>query len=188
MLTDTFITCCVEKLTQLISADDTRFGSRPLRFVNDVDVLDGRYIFFTDSDWLYPRKHFMSVLLRSNPRGRLIRYDLETSKLRILDDQLSFPNGVQLAADKQSVLVCETTLARVIRHWIGGNSSIIGKTEILIDNLPGLPDNIRLTSTGNYWIAFASIRHVNQSSLLDRLRNWPRLRALLSVGDDFSQE
>jgi hypothetical protein len=62
--------CFKEKLTQLIGADDKRFGSRPLRFVNDVDVLDGRYLFFTDSDWLYPRKEFMSVLLRSNPRGR----------------------------------------------------------------------------------------------------------------------
>ena len=179
-------TSLVEKLTQLLSADDTRFGARPLRFVNDVDVLDGRYLFFTDSDWLYPRKHFMSVLLRSNPRGRLIRFDLETSKLRILDDQLSFPNGVQLAADKQSVLVCETTLARVIRHWIAGDSSSIGKSEVFIDNLPGLPDNIRLTSTGNYWIAFASVRHVDQPSLLDHLRNWPRLRALLAVSDDLS--
>ncbi len=62
--------CFVEQLTQLISADDKRFGDHPLRFVNDVDVLDGRYLFFTDSDWLYPRKEFMSVLLHANPRGR----------------------------------------------------------------------------------------------------------------------
>ena len=112
---------------------------------------------------------------------RLIRFDLETGKVRVLDDQLSFPNGVQLSSDKQSVLVCETTLARIIRHWIGGNSSVIGKSEVLIDNLPGIPDNIRLTSTGNYWIAFASVRHTKQPSLLDRLRNWPRLRSLISM-------
>ena len=111
----------------------------------------------------------------------MIRFDLETGKVRILDDQLSFPNGVQLSADKQSVLVCETTLVRVIRHWIGGNSATIGKSEIFIDNLPGLPDNIRATSSGNYWIAFASVRHENQPSLLDRFRNWPRLRAIFSV-------
>jgi sugar lactone lactonase YvrE len=111
----------------------------------------------------------------------LIRFDLETGKVRILDDQLSFPNGVQLSADKQSVLVCETTLARVIRHWISGNVTKIGKSEVFIDNLPGLPDNIRLTSSENYWIAFASIRHENKPSLLDHLRNWPRFRALLSV-------
>ncbi len=64
----------------------------------------------------------------------MIRFDLETGKVRILDDQLSFPNGVQIIADKQSVLVCETTLARVIRHWIAGNSSTIGKSDIFIDN------------------------------------------------------
>lgn len=106
---------------------------------------------------------------------------MEHRKLRILDDQLLFPNGVQLSADKESILVCETSLARVIRHSISSNTDTIGKTEIFIDNLPGLPDNIRLTSTGNYWIAFASVRHVNQPTVLDRLRNWPRVRALLSV-------
>ena len=114
-------------------------------------------------------------------RYRLIRFDLETGKVRILDDQLAFPNGVQLSADKQSVLVCETTLARVIRHVIGGNSTGVGKSEVFIDNLPGIPDNIRLTSNGNYWIAFAMIRHQGQPSLLDRLRNWPKLRKILSV-------
>jgi len=133
--------------------------------------------FFTDSDWLYPRKDFMSALLRADPRGRLIRFDLETGKVRILDDQLVFPNGVQISADKQFVLVCESTLARVIRYSIAGNNE---QRQIFIDNLPGIPDNIRLTSTGNYWIAFASIRHDNRPSLLDKLRNWPRLRTLIS--------
>ena len=107
--------------------------------------------------------------------------DLESGKVRILDDQLSFPNGVQLSADKKSVLVCETSLARVIRHSIGGDNDAVEKSEVFIANLPGLPDNIRLTSTGNYWIAIAVVRHQNQPSMLDRLRNWPRIRALLSV-------
>ena len=110
----------------------------------------------------------------------MIRFDLQTGKVRILDDQLSFPNGVQLAADHQSILVCETNLARVIRHWIAGDANNLGKSEVFIENLPGLPDNIRLSSTGNYWIAFAAVRHIGQPTLLDRLRNWPRLRILLS--------
>ena len=90
----------------------------------------------------------------------MIRFDLETGKVRILDDQFSFPNGVQITADKQSVLVCETTLARVIRHWVAANSSTIGKSEIFNDNWPDIPDNIRLTSRGNDWIAFATVRHI----------------------------
>ena len=110
----------------------------------------------------------------------MIRFDLQTGKVRILDDQLVFPNGVQLAADRQSILVCETSLARVIRHWIAGDSTNIGKSEVFIENLPGLPDNIRLSSSGNYWIAFAAVRHIGQPGLLDRLRNWPRFRTLLS--------
>ena len=118
----------------------------------------------------------------------MIRFDLETGKVRVLDDQLAFANGVQLSADRQSVLVCETTLARVIRHWIGGNSSQIGKSEIFVDNLPGIPDNIRLTSSGNYWIAFAAVRHQQKLSIFDRLRNWPRLRTVLSVSDRINKQ
>ncbi len=64
----------------------------------------------------------------------MIRFHLDTGKVRILDDQLSFPNAVQITADKQFVLVCETTLARVIRHWMAGNSSTIGKSDLFIDN------------------------------------------------------
>ena len=124
------------------------------------------------------------LLILTSIAFRLIRFDLETGKVRILDDQLLFPNGVQLSADKRHILVCETSLARVIRHSISSNTDTIGKSEIFIDNLPGLPDNIRLTSTGNYWIAFASVRHIKQPNLLDRLRNWPRLRTLLSVSSD----
>ena len=128
----------------------------------------------------------MMTILRAHPRGRLIRLDLETGKVRVLDDQLTFPNGVQLSADKHSILVCETALARIIKHSISGpNSETIGKSEVFAANLPGLPDNIRLTSTGNYWIAFASIRSSDKPSFLDRLRNWPRLRTLLSVEASF---
>jgi ribose transport system permease protein len=33
-----------------------------------------------------------------------------------------------------------------------------GKTEKVIDNLPGFPDNINLASDGNYWLALVGMR------------------------------
>ncbi|CAF1070278.1 unnamed protein product [Didymodactylos carnosus] len=165
-------------IIQLIAANDTRFDNRPLRFINDLDILDKQYIFFTDSDWLYPRRNFVSTLLRSNPRGRLIRYDIINGKVRTFNNQLSFPNGVQLTVDQQAVLICETSLARIMRFWINGPKT--GKTDIFIENLPGICDNIRMTERKTYWIAFAAVRSLMKPTLVDRLRTWPLLRTLIS--------
>ena len=98
-----------------------------------------------------------------------------------MEDQLSFSNDVQITPDKQSAVVCETTLARVIRHWIAVNSSTIGKSDILIDNGPNILDNIRLTSRGTDWIAFTAVRHIDQASLFDRVLNRSPLRVILIV-------
>ena len=38
------------------------------------------------------------------------------NEVLVLNDQLVFPNGVQIALDHQSVIVGETTYAVVIRH------------------------------------------------------------------------
>ena len=58
--------------------------------------------------------------------------------------------------DGRSVLIASTSACRVFRYWIAGPDS--GKTEILIDELPGIPDNINRASDGNYWLALVGIR------------------------------
>ena len=40
---------------------------------------------------------------------------------------------------------------RCVKYWVKGEKE--GETEILIDNLPGSPDNINLGSDGSFWIA-----------------------------------
>ncbi|CAF1416063.1 unnamed protein product, partial [Didymodactylos carnosus] len=70
-------------IVQIISANGTRFNDRPLRFVNDLNILDKQYIFFTDSDWKYQRRNFPLAILRADPRGRLIRYDMINGKFWI---------------------------------------------------------------------------------------------------------
>ena len=51
-----------------------------------------------------------------------------------------------------------------------------GSHEMFADNLPGLPDNIRRSERGGYWVAFAVVRHPEKFSVWDTLSNKPWIR------------
>lgn len=54
-----------------------------------------------------------------------------------------------------------------------------GSLEVINNNLPGIPDNIRRSSTGGYWIGMALIRKKNKISFIDYCAEKPWLRALI---------
>ena len=58
--------------------------------------------------------------------------------------------------DGQSILFAETWGCR--SNAIGSMDRRAGKVEIVIDNLPGYPDNINRASDGNYWLAIVGMR------------------------------
>src|SRR5215475_2487009 len=68
--------------------------------------------------------------------------------------------GVQTCAlpicDGQSFLFAETWGCSVKRHWFDGPKQ--GKTELLLANLPGFPDNINNSSDGHYWMSLVGMR------------------------------
>jgi len=48
------------------------------------------------------------------------------------------------------------------------------------ENLPGLPDNIRRSSGGGYWVAFGACRDAERFNLLDKLQPYPWIRKQLA--------
>lgn len=46
---------------------------------------------------------------------RVLEYDTETKEVTVIMENLRFPNGIQLLPDEESVLVAETTMARIRR-------------------------------------------------------------------------
>ena len=86
---------------------------------------------------------------------------------------LSFANGVAVSHDQNYVLVNEMGEYRIIRFWIAGPKK--GKTEPLIEALPGFPDNISTGLGGRYWIALVSPRN----KLVDNLADKPFLRKMV---------
>ena len=103
----------------------------------------------------------------------MLVYDPANSSTRVILDGINFANGIAIGPAGQSLLINETGSYRVLRHWIDGPRS--GETDVLIDNLPGFPDNINRGRDGRYWIGLVSPR----SAQLDALSGRPFVRKIV---------
>lgn len=99
-------------------------------------------------------RQFIFALLSGDRTGRLMKYDKSSKKVTVLLRGLSFANGVALSKDSSFVLIAETNTARIIRYWLHGPKA--GKSDIVADQLPGFPDNVRRNSNGEFWVALHS--------------------------------
>merc|ERR1719491_599033 len=72
------------------------------------------------------------------------------AEVEVLVEGISFANGLEMDKEEQFLLYCETGRARVHKYHLQGERA--GQAEVLVDNLPGMPDNIRLNDNGNYYI------------------------------------
>ncbi|KAG7462583.1 hypothetical protein MATL_G00186310 [Megalops atlanticus] len=160
-------------------------GGRRLAFVNDLDVTqDGRKVYFTDSSSRWQRRDFLHLIMEATADGRVLEYDTVTREVSVLMDGLRFANGIQLCPDEESVLVAETTMARIRRVHVSGLNK--GGMDTFVDNLPGFPDNIRRSSSGGYWVAMSAVRPNPGFSMLDFLSQKPWIKKL--IFKLFSQE
>lgn len=56
----------------------------------------------------------------------------------------------------RSIIICFAFNSFVCRYYILGPKA--GKSEFFSENLPGFPDNISPSSTGNYWVGISLVR------------------------------
>lgn len=140
-------------------------GNEPLIVANNASVAQDGTVYFSQSSNRYALEHLKADLLEHGSRGRLLRYT-RNGETDVLLHSLSFANGVCLASDESYLLVAETSAYRIRKYWLTGERA--GQTEVIIDNLPGFPDNISRGSDGRFWIALPSERNVLLDSLLSR--------------------
>ncbi|KAK3596051.1 hypothetical protein CHS0354_032579 [Potamilus streckersoni] len=148
------------------------------RFLNDLYIMPDGLIYITESSTKWQWRHNRFNLLEGNNTGRLISYDPKTNITTELATGFAFANGIQLTRNGDALLICETTTARIMKYNLIGPNA--GKVEVFADNLPGLPDNIRRSSSGGYWVGFAVIRRKEQFSLIDFTAPRPWLRKLVT--------
>uniref|UniRef100_A0A183BD18 Str_synth domain-containing protein n=1 Tax=Echinostoma caproni TaxID=27848 RepID=A0A183BD18_9TREM len=158
-----------EKVVKLFPVGD---GFEPV-FLNDLEVLSNGNIFVSETSVKYSLEQILGELMESRPNGRLLLVDPTNGRWRLFADGLHFPNGVQLHRDGKSVLVAETTRARVVRIPLDGRSP----STVFVDGLPGFPDNIRLSPRGGYWIPVSNVRNGSLFSWATEFSsNWPVIR------------
>lgn len=131
--------------------DDSR-----LLLADDLDIAPDGRIFFSDASTRYDLADWALDGFEGRGNGRLLCYDPKTKKTSVVLRNLTFPNGVCVSHDGRCVYWVSTWLCRIYRYWIEGERK--GELEILVDNLPGYPDNINRASDGTYWLAFVGIR------------------------------
>ncbi|WKG04029.1 SMP-30/gluconolactonase/LRE family protein [Mycolicibacterium sp. HK-90] len=134
----------------------------PLRFASNVTEHADGTIWFTVSSRRWDLENYLGDVFEHSCTGLLVQRDPDGT-LTVLLDRLKFANGLTLAPDQTHLLFAETEGYRVSRYWLTGTK--IGTVEPLIDNLPGLPDNISLGSDALVWVSIAAPRN----ALLDRL-------------------
>lgn len=150
-----------------------RFEGRPLLHCDNATIASDGTIYFSDATRRWQLHEHRQPFLEHDHTGRVLAYEPGTGETRLVLDDLYFSNGVALSRDEDFLVAAETARYQVTRLWLRGERA--GQRELLIDNLPGMPDNVTANGRGIFWVAL--VRRRNPA--LDRALPRPWLRRLL---------
>lgn len=168
-----------------VLADKVSEGD-PIRYADAVVVARNGKIYFSDASQRFAPAEWggtfnASVLdiMEQSATGRVLEYDPTSRKVRVLAQGLSFANGVALTQDERALLVNETGRYRVWKIDLAATALDLrqGPTpqaQVLLDNLPGYPDNLMRGLDGKVWLGFAKPRNPK----IDAMGEKPWMRAL----------
>ncbi len=137
--------------TRFSVVDDSR-----LKLADDCDIAPDGRVFFSEATIRYEMHAWPTDALESRGNGRIICFDPKINSTRTVLRNLVFPNGICVAHDGQSLYFAESWACRISRYWFEGPRK--GQVEVVIDDLPGYPDNINRASDGRYWLALLGMR------------------------------
>ncbi len=141
----------------------TEVDGHRMVFCNNAAVGSNGDIWFSDSSTVYPIEKWKADFVENTRTGRLICRRADGT-VEVHLGGLAFANGVALAPDESFVCVAETARRTVVRLWLRGERA--GTRDLLVEDLPGYPDNIALGSDGLIWVTIAS----PVDPLVERLR------------------
>ena len=164
---------------------------QPIVYADAVVVAKSGQIYFTDASTRFPPQRWggtfeASILdiLEQSATGRVLAYDPSTKQTRVVARGLSFANGIALSQDQQSLFACETGKYRVWKLSVLAQDLAVTdapqnrespQAQVLLDNLPGYPDNLMRGQSGRIWLGFAKPRN----AVIDKLSGQPFLRKLI---------
>jgi sugar lactone lactonase YvrE len=170
----------VSVLTNRVSSDDR------IRYANSVVVAGDGTIYFTDAstrfspaEWGGTLEASVLDILEQAASGRVLAYDPATASTHVVAHGFSFANGIAVSSDAQTLFVAETGRYRIWKmdsraHDLNVRSGSPQAT-VLLDNLPGYPDNLMRGRDGRIWMGLFRPRN----PAADGLSQKPFLRKVL---------
>jgi sugar lactone lactonase YvrE len=170
----------VTLLTDHVDPDD------PILYANAVVVAPDGTIYFTDSSRRFAPRTYGGTyeaslldIIEQSATGRVLAYDPATTRTRIVAHGLSFANGIALGADGHTVFVSETGRYRVWKIDGRARDVAVGsgspQATVLLENLPGYPDNLMRGRDGRIWVGLFKPRN----PAADRFARRPFFRSVL---------
>lgn len=162
-----------------------KVGGDPIRYADAVVVAANGRIYFSDAStrfapavWGGTFEASILDIMEQSSTGRILEYDPLRKAVRIVAKGLSFANGVALSRDEQALFVSETGKYRVWRIAVTADNLDVGRPSpqatLLLDNLPGYPDNLMRGLDGKIWLGFAKPRNPKVDAMAEK----PFLRKL----------
>ena len=170
----------VSVLADRVSAED------PIGYADAVVVAPDGTVYFTDASTRFAPAQWggtyqASVLdiMEQSATGRVLAYAPATKRVRIVAHGFSFANGIALSVDGKSLFVNETGRYRIWKldsaaERLDVRSGSV-QARVLLDNLPGYPDNLLRGRDGRIWVGLFKPRNPAADSLARK----PFLRKVL---------
>jgi sugar lactone lactonase YvrE len=160
-------------------------GGDPIRYADAVVVARNGKMYLSDASTRFAPARWggtfeASVLdiIEQSSTGRILEYDPATRGTRVVAKGLSFANGVALSQDEKDLFVAETGKYRVWKIPAEARELDIAQggaqARLLLDNLPGYPDNLMRGMDGKIWMGLTKPR----SPVVDGMAEKPFLRAM----------
>ena len=134
---------------------------------------------FGAKDWGGTFEASVLDILEQSATGRVLVFDATTGQMEEVVRGLSFANGVTLSSDEQTLFVAETGRYRVWAVPASARDLDLSKgpsggAQVLLDNLPGYPDNLMRGTNGRIWVGLTKPR----SPVVDGMAQQPLLREM----------
>jgi sugar lactone lactonase YvrE len=159
---------------------DRAENDSPILYADELDIAEDGKIYFSDASTKFGAEASGAILsgslleiMEHANTGRVLVYDPADGRTRTVADNFSFANGIAMCPDDECLLVAETGSYRILKIWLTGEKA--GEREVIIDNLPGFPDNINRGLNGRYWVGLTSPR----ADILDELSGKPGTRKMI---------
>lgn len=162
-----------------------KVNAAPIGYADAVVVADSGKIYLSDAstrfapkDWGGTFEASMLDILEQSSTGRILEYDPASKTTRVVAKGFSFANGLALSREEHALFVNETGKYRVWKISVAAKDLDISnpgdQARVLLDNLPGYPDNLMRGLDGKIWLGFAKPRN----PAIDKMAARPFLRKL----------